>query len=146
MLYFCWHVRLRISLLMTLQIVSKPIAVRLDNLALQFFHKVCQSNDCKLLVPNKSPNGLLDRLHQPNFLPGILCKPNRYYKSFTPCAIQHYQWCYFYSTYRTVITTTYFMENDFNVLTQIIIIALYVMWVQQFCCLTIILMYVKMFL
>ena len=71
----------------------EPIAVRLDNLARQFFYKLCRSDDCiNYLLPNKRPNELLDRLRQPNSLPGILCKTNRFYKSlFIPYAIQRYQ-------------------------------------------------------
>ena len=70
----------------------EPIAVRLDNLARQFFYKICQSTDCiNYLLPNRRPLDLLNRLRQPNSLPGILCKTNRFYKSFIPYAIQHYQ-------------------------------------------------------
>ena len=70
----------------------EPIAVRLDNLARQFFYKICRSTDCiNYLLPNKRPLDLLNRLRQPNSLPGILCKTNRFYRSFIPYAIQHYQ-------------------------------------------------------
>lgn len=70
----------------------EPIAVRLDNLARLFFDKICRSNDCiNYLLPSKRPSELLDRLRQPNSLPGILCKTNRFYKSFIPYAIEHYQ-------------------------------------------------------
>ena len=70
----------------------EPIAVRLDNLARQFFYKICRSTDCiNYLLPNKRPTELLNRLRQPNSLPGILCKTNRYYRSFIPYAIQNYQ-------------------------------------------------------
>jgi len=73
----------------------EPIAVRLDNLARQFFYKISRSTDCiNYLMPNKRPIELLNRLRQPNSLPGIICKTNRFYRSFIPYAIQHYQWCF----------------------------------------------------
>jgi len=73
----------------------EPIAVRLDNLARQFFYKICRRTDCiNYLLPNKRPIELLNRLRQPNSLLGILCKTNRFCRSFIPYAIQHYQWCF----------------------------------------------------
>ena len=70
----------------------EPIAVRLDILAQQFFNKICDSNDCiNYILPNKRPIELVNKLRQSNSLPGILCNSNRFFKSFIPHAIQHYQ-------------------------------------------------------
>ena len=70
----------------------EPIVVRLDNLARLFFQKICRNCDCiNYLLPNKRPSELLDKLRQPDSLPGILCRTNRFYKSFIPYAINNYQ-------------------------------------------------------
>ena len=75
-----------------LYMTHKPIAVRLDSLAWQFSYKICRSTDCiNYLLPNKRPIELLNTLRQPNSLPGILCKINRFYRSFIPYVIKHYQ-------------------------------------------------------
>jgi hypothetical protein len=70
----------------------EPIAVRLHNLVRLFFLKICRTSDCaNYLLPNKRPVELLDRLRYPGSLPGILCRTNRFYKSFIPYALNHYQ-------------------------------------------------------
>jgi len=58
-------------------------------------YKICRSTDCiNYLLPNKRPIELLNRLRQPNTLPGILGETNRFHRSFIPYAIRHYQWCF----------------------------------------------------
>ncbi len=72
----------------------EPIIVRLDSLAQQFFHYICDSNNCiNHILPNKRPIELANKLRQSNSLPGTLCSrpTNRFYKSFIPYAIQHDQ-------------------------------------------------------
>ena len=70
----------------------EPIGVRLDNLAKSFFLKICDDNDCiNYILPRKRPLELTNMLRQSNSLPGFLCKTNRFYKSFIPYAIRHYQ-------------------------------------------------------
>jgi hypothetical protein len=71
---------------------TESIAVRLDNLARLFFHKICRESDCvNYLLPYRWPSELLDRLRQPDSLPGILCRTNCFYKLFIPHAINNYQ-------------------------------------------------------
>jgi len=45
-----------------------PVAVRLDNLAQQFFHKICDSNDCIKYIVYKRLIELLNRLRHANNL------------------------------------------------------------------------------
>ena len=60
----------------------EPIKVRLDNLAQQFFHKICDSNNyINYILPNKRPIELTNKLRQSNSLPGTLCNTNRFYNS-----------------------------------------------------------------
>jgi hypothetical protein len=70
----------------------EPIVFRLDNLARAFFYKICNDSDCiNYLLPRKRPSEFLDRLRQAASLPGILCRTNRFYNSFIPYALDHYQ-------------------------------------------------------
>jgi hypothetical protein len=70
----------------------EPIAVRLDNLARLFFLKICRETDCvHYLLPNKRSAEVRDKLRHSEHLPGILCRTNRFYKSFIPHALNNYQ-------------------------------------------------------
>jgi hypothetical protein len=70
----------------------EPIAVRLDNLARSFFHRICDPVDCiHHLLPNERSSEVVRTLRQPNLLPGVICRTNRYFKSFLPYALNNYQ-------------------------------------------------------
>ena len=70
----------------------EPIAVRLDNLARSFFRRICDPADClNYLLPNERSSEVVCRLRQPNLLPGVICRTNRYFKSFLPYALNNYQ-------------------------------------------------------
>ena len=70
----------------------EPIGVRLDNLARSFFCHICDPVDClHYLLPNERSSEVVRRLRQPNLLPGVICRTNRYFKSFLPYALNKYQ-------------------------------------------------------
>jgi hypothetical protein len=70
----------------------EPINIRLDNLAKSFFHRICNTNDCiHYLLPSKRPEELLLRLRQPDTFPGILCRTEKFLKSFIPNSLRRYQ-------------------------------------------------------
>ena len=70
----------------------EPIGVRLDNLARSFFCRICDPADClHYLLPNERSSEVVRRLRQPNLLPGVICRTNRYFKSFLPYALNNYQ-------------------------------------------------------
>jgi hypothetical protein len=68
------------------------IGVRLDNLARSFFNRICNNHDClHYLIPDQRSIDILCKLRQPNTLPGILCRTERFSKSFLPYALANYQ-------------------------------------------------------
>ena len=70
----------------------EPISVRLDNLTRLFFKRMCSNHDClHYLVPDQRSVDILSKLRQPNTLPGILCRIERFLKSFLPYALTNYQ-------------------------------------------------------
>jgi DDE superfamily endonuclease len=50
------------------------------------------------LVPDQRSVDILSKLRQPNTLPGILCRTERFLKSFLPYALSNYQWMMFESS------------------------------------------------
>ena len=70
----------------------EPISVRLDNLTRSFFKRISRRDDClNYLLPSERPAEVVDRLRQPDKLPGIICRTERYFKSFLPHALNNYQ-------------------------------------------------------
>jgi hypothetical protein len=70
----------------------EPIGVRLDNLARSFFRRICDPADCiNYLLPNERSSEVVCRLRQANLLPGVICRTNRYFKSFLPYALNNYK-------------------------------------------------------
>ena len=70
----------------------EPISVRLDNLTRSFFKRISSPNDClNYLLPSERPAEVVNRLRQPSKLPGIICRTERYLKSFLPHALINYQ-------------------------------------------------------
>jgi hypothetical protein len=68
------------------------IGVRLDNLARLFFNRICNNNDClHYLIPDQRSIDILCKLRQPNTHPGILCRAERFSRSFLPYALANYQ-------------------------------------------------------
>jgi hypothetical protein len=73
-------------------VFSSTLITVLIGISSSVFLKICRTSDCaNYLLPNKRPVELLDRLRYPGSLPGILCWTNRFYKSFIPYALNHYQ-------------------------------------------------------
>ena len=70
----------------------ETISSRLDNLTRSFFKRISCPADClNHLLPSERPSKVVDRLRNANNLPGILCRTERYRKSFLPHALQFYQ-------------------------------------------------------
>jgi hypothetical protein len=70
----------------------EPSSVRLDNLNRLLFKRMCSNRDClQYLVPDQRSVDILSKLRQPNTLPGILCRTERFLKSFLPYALSNYQ-------------------------------------------------------
>jgi hypothetical protein len=70
------------------------IGVRLDNLALSFFRRICDPADClNYLLPNERSSEVVCTLRQSNLslLPGVICRTNRCFKSYLPYALNSYQ-------------------------------------------------------
>jgi hypothetical protein len=49
----------------------------------RFFRRICDPADClNYLLPNERSSEVACRLCQSNLLPGVICRNNRYFKSF----------------------------------------------------------------
>jgi hypothetical protein len=54
--------------------------------------RICDPADClNFLLPNERSSEVVCRLRQSNLLPGVICRTNRYFKSFLPYALNNYQ-------------------------------------------------------
>ena len=70
----------------------EPISVRLNGLASAFFRRICNTTDCiNHLLPSERQTEMIHKLRNANKLPGIICRTERYFKSFIPYALRNYQ-------------------------------------------------------
>jgi len=70
----------------------ETISVRLDNLTKTFFNRISSPGDyLNYLLPGERPAEIVNKLRHPNKLDGIICKTERYFKSFLPYALRNYQ-------------------------------------------------------
>jgi len=70
----------------------ETISIRLDNLTMSFFKRISNPADClNHLLPSQRLAEVNDRLRYANKLPGVLCRTERYRKSFLPHVLNSYQ-------------------------------------------------------
>ena len=68
------------------------VSFRLDLLARKFFNKMCQTNDClHRLLPSERCGETISKLRRHDALPGIICRTDRFAKSFLPFSLNNYQ-------------------------------------------------------
>ena len=72
--------------------IGRPISYIWALLMVFSLRRICDPADClNYLLPNERSSEVVLRLRQPNLLPGVICRTNRYFKSFLPYALNNYK-------------------------------------------------------
>jgi hypothetical protein len=70
----------------------EPLGVRLDELTKSMFNRICRSNDClHVILPSRRSPEVLSRLRNYHRFSNVLCRTERYARSFLPYCLTNYQ-------------------------------------------------------